>query len=504
MKLKKTFSFFLALSLAFCSSLGLIAFAKEASFEKNCPTVHVIGFMSCPLYENPGTENQKQIWPPSNDAIIGAVKEALPALVSVSVTKDWKKFSDAVIPAANKIFEPVWLNESGENDSNTGIDFSYPTKEEVLSNDKFTFEYDWRLSPLELAEQLNDFIEYICKQSGSEKVCLTAHSYGGVISLSYISIFGSDRLQGVIFDSTAIFGETYTGELLTGKIKLSLDAIKSFLSFALDGTNYKTLVSTLTELLSRAGVLDFVINFADEMLEGIKDDAIPQVVMPLFCRWPTIWAMCPDEYLENAYNYVFGEVCKGDTATYAKLIQKLHAFDNTVRKNKVSILTETEKHCRFGVYSAYGYSAVPITPTWDANGDGVIDTKYTSFGATVAPVGKKLSDEYLSGKDEKYISPDKQVDASTCLFPEQTWFISGLKHSAGHDSLEELSNAILYSNEKVTVDTFEKYPRFLAFDHRSESVDENKGEENIFVRFFKAVAELFDAIKRLFLRIFGK
>ena len=132
MKQKRLLGFFLAFILAFGSVTGLCASAKEISFEKNTPLIHVVGFMSCPLYENPGTAEEKQIWPPSNDAIIGAVKEVLPSLVSVSVTKDWKKFSKAIVPAANKLFEPVWLNENGEKDNNTGVDFSYPTKEQIL------------------------------------------------------------------------------------------------------------------------------------------------------------------------------------------------------------------------------------------------------------------------------------------------------------------------------------------------------------------------------------
>lgn len=505
MKLKKTLGVFLAFVIAFGGMLlGICASAKEISFEKNCPIIHVMGFMSNAIYENPGTDEEKPVWPPSSDAIIGAVKEVLPALVSASVTKDWKSLSKAIIPAANKLLKPAWLNESGEKGNNTDILFNYPPKSSILLADELMFRSDWRLSPIELAKQLNDFIEYVCREGECEKVCLTAHSYGGVIALSYIELFGRDRIQGIIMDSTAIFGETYTGELLSGKIELNLGAVKSFLSYVMDGTDYKLLVSTVSELLTRAGVLDFVINFADEMIQGIKDDVLPQVVVPLFCRWPSIWAMCPDEYLDDAYDYIFGELCGGDTETYARLLEQLHAFDNTVRKNKVQLLSETEKQCRFGVYSAYGYSGVPVTPSWNSSGDGVIDTKYTSFGATVAPVGEKLSDEYLAGKDEKYISPDKQVDASTCLFPEQTWFINGLKHSVNHDSLFELSCAVLYSDEKVTVDTFEKYPRFLSFDNESESVVEDKGTENIFVRFFKAVAEFFEAAKKLVLRIFKK
>ena len=118
-------------------------------------------------------------------------------------------------------------------------------------------------------------------------------------------------------------------------------------------------------------------------------------------------------------------------------------------------------------------------------------------------MGKTLSEEYLSDKDPKYISPDKQVDASTCLFPEKTWFINCLKHSSYHDSLDELSDIILYSSEEVTVDTLEKYPRFLKFDYKSESVSENKAENNnIFIRFFKAILDFFETLKKFFSKIF--
>lgn len=503
MRLKKLTCIFLALVLALGGLLGLTASAADVEYEKNCPLIYVVGFMSETIYKNPGTEQQEAVWPPSSDVILGAVKEVLPTLVTVAVTKDWDKLSEALIPAVNKFFSPVWLNKDGEVDNNTGIIFDYPSKATVLSGRELTFRYDWRLSPLEIASQLNDFIEYVCKMSGSEKVCLKAHSYGGVVTLSYIKLFGRDRLQGVVFDSTAIFGETYTGELLTGKIILSVDAIRYFLSYVLDGTDYKSLVSAATDLLSRAGVLDFVMNFADELLEGIKPRAIPEVVMPLFCRWPTIWAMCPDEYVDEAYGYVFGEACDSDPADYAKLIAKLKAYDSTVRADRLTLLKDTEEQCRFGVYSAYGYSSVPITPSWYSNGDGVIDTKYTSFGATVAPVGKTLGKDYLNDKDPKYISPDKQVDASTCLFPEKTWFINSLKHSSGHDSLDELSDIILYSSEEITVDTLEKYPRFLKFDYKSESVSENKAESsNIFIRFFKAVLDFFETLKKFFQKIF--
>ena len=96
------------------------------------------------------------------------------------------------------------------------------------------------------------------------------------------------------------------------------------------------------------------------------------------------------------------------------------------------------------------------------------------------------------------------VDSSTCLFPEKTWFIKGLKHSVNHDSLDELAAAILYSDKEVTVDTFEEYPRFLAFDNKSESVTKNEStdKENIFTKWFKAFSEFINLLKSLFQKIF--
>ena len=49
--------------------------------------------MSETIYKNPGTEQQEAVWPPSSDVILGAVKEVLPTLVTVAVTKDWDKLS---------------------------------------------------------------------------------------------------------------------------------------------------------------------------------------------------------------------------------------------------------------------------------------------------------------------------------------------------------------------------------------------------------------------------
>ena len=503
MKFKKFFASVLAVVLILSAVLPSTALAADISYSKDCPHIYVVGFMTDNLYKNPGTDEQEQIWPPKSDDILAAVKKAIPTLLIASATKEWDMLCDVLIPEVKKLFDPACLNKDGEVDNNTGIDYKIPSAGVILNSRETSFRYDWRLSPLVIADQLNDYIEYVCRVTGKEKVCLEAHSCGGVITMAYISKYGLDRVKGVVFDSTAIFGETYTGELLTGQIEVSADSVLNFLKYIMDGAEYENLINSVMELLSKAGVLGFVTDYANELVAGIRERAIPEVIMPLFCRWLTIWAMCPEKYLDEAYSYVFGEACDSDPADYEKLIAKVKAYDTTVKANKVELLKATEKSCKMGVFSSYGYSSVPITPSWDSAGDGVIDTCYTSFGATVAPVGQTLSEDYIASKDPAYISPNKQVDASTCMFPEKTWFVKDLKHSVNHNSLTELAEAILYCDEEVTVDTFEQYPRFLSFDNTSTTIVKDESSKvNMFTKWFDALNEFIKLMKSLFQKLF--
>lgn len=60
------------------------------------------------------------------------------------------------------------------------------------------------------------------------------------------------------------------------------------------------------------------------------------------------------------------------------------------------------------------------------------NTRFSSLGATVSKIGTAFSDEYIESRKalgyEKYISPDRQTDASTCVFPEYTWFLKNAIH----------------------------------------------------------------------------
>ena len=105
-------------------------------------------------------------------------------------------------------------------------------------------------------------------------------------------------------------------------------------------------------------------------------------------------------------------------------------------------------------------------------------------------------------ENKKYISPDLKIDASTCLFPERTWFIKDLHHDF-FGPLQEMSMELMRYD--TTVDN-EKYPQFLTctgenttddsslFPTTGTDEDATKPKDSIagsLIRFITAIFNLF-------------
>ena len=108
---------------------------------------------------------------------------------------------------------------------------------------------------------------------------------------------------------------------------------------------------------------------------------------------------------------------------------------------------------------------MPVYERSYVNGDMVLETELMSAGATVAPYGKTLGDDYVPEIPGK-LSPDKVIDASTCLLPENTWFIKDAPHvpcTYGSELAEMLFWLLSYEGQP-TVSTNELYPQFQYAD----------------------------------------
>ena len=507
----KLLSTLLAAILIAVPCMSVFAFAAETKSARTCPVINIHGFMASDIVANAGTDEEKLIYPMSTDEILNIVNDCVPALTQFLVTKDWDTLGNTLSSIVCGHLEGLMLDNNGDPVNNSGTPFEYPAPTSIKKNSEVSFKYDWRVDPIVSAQQLNDFINYVLECSGAEKVALNCHSLGGVIVSTYLTLYGNEKIHGVILNSTAIYGESYIGEMFKGNFTLTKEATVEYLRYCFDQIEYEDLMNGIIDTLTSAGIFSLLLPLADELLANLSDTLLPGFIVPLFGGWLTVWAMVPDEDIDAAMDYVFNTVYANSDVDRSGLIEKIENYNELVRPYKTQVLEELdEAGCRIGVFSRYGYCAVMTTPAWQNLGDGSVDTKSSSFGATTALYGETLSDDYLANVDSEYVSPDKSIDASTSMFADRTWFIKYLKHSDDEKNLEDLFNEILFAQEVVTVDTFEEYPRYLINDTQQDIIrpetetdaDTQIYAPNLFIRvvtaFLDAINFVLDFLRNLF------
>ena len=473
---------FSALTLAFVIGLGSILSlcAYAAKYSADCPYIFVHGFMGSDIYVDPSDPDSELAWPPSGDRIKEAVKDSLPVIGKLLFTHNWKNFADELIPIVVDMFSPIMLTENGELDNKSGVRWEYPKPDEIKKDSQLSFVYDWRLNPIDTAKDLNDFINYVLDCSGCRQVVLECHSYGGVVVTTYARLYGTSKVKSWAYNSTAVYGETYNGELMTGQMRFDDEALTEYLYAAFDYNDKEKLLDTLMKVLYKTGITNAACNLVNYMIDRIGMDDLSKGILPLFGRWYSIWAMIPDDKIDEAYSFVFNDVYKDDGVDRSHLKAGIDDYNTRIRPYKAQTIENINNTSNLYVIARYGYCSLFLTPSWRNPGDNTIDLKYASMGATGALYGETLSDDYIAKVPPEYISPDKTVDASTCAYPSQTWLIRNYLHADNGASMEHFIKVLLYYDGQATVDTFEEYPRFLYYDEETKEIvpDVNQSEDS--------------------------
>ncbi|MDA2929078.1 SBBP repeat-containing protein [Acidobacteria bacterium AH-259-O06] len=76
----------------------------------------------------------------------------------------------------------------------------------VESGDLFTFPYDWRKDLRGAAQRLDQWVDVILEETGSEKVILISHSTGGLVARYYATVVGSSKVDKLIQMGTPNLG----------------------------------------------------------------------------------------------------------------------------------------------------------------------------------------------------------------------------------------------------------------------------------------------------------
>ncbi len=494
--MKKILSIALALILAFSCTVPAFAWTDVNATKSQIPIIRISGDGE-PLYNKEGErimhfrgllEKNEEEEEDSSGLYASIANVLMPFLIDGIVFDEWDAYYENLQTEIGELFGDALLDNNGEPINGTGLSESRinymnqrKTEDRKIGRGYYElhdywFNYDWRLDPLAIADDFNDYVKTIKTTTGSDKVSIVSTCLGTNVVTAYIAKYGTDDIHGVCFDGGVAYGSEILSETISGKFKLDGNAIERVL---VDCANYNlfdvgSFVMATLDLLTASGALDAVKGVTKEyiyykVIEGVTS----ALALSTFFTWPNYWAAVTAEDFDTAIEYVFGEEGSEKREEYAGLIEKLENYDEVVRQNIPEIMQLIKDNgVNLGIMAKYGSQMIPVCESSDKISDQIASVYRASYGATTSTVYEPLSDDYIAerieGGFEKYISPDKQIDASTCMFPDYTWFYKGATHSNWTCYEMKIMYDVVTADRQLTVDDFE-WGQFIVYDNETDT-----------------------------------
>lgn len=512
--------------------LAVIAGFTVPSFAEPPETAFVVvsGMNTFPLYED---ETQK-VFPMTGETIAEMVLKLIIPATRFLFDMDYDKMSDGVIPALYGAFGALACDNDGNSikaiSTTVFDDGSLAGQEEFFINETsdehgvvragiekfgaentYFFNYDWRMSPLDHADRLNDFIKRVKKETGCDRVALAAFSMGGTVTMSYLYKYGSADVDSVSLCSTAFQGTTCVGSLFTGDMDINIFALMRRLAQLTRKNETENLVLYLGKLLDATGVSFALEKFVNGITDNTKTRVYDELLIPIFGHLEGLWALVDEPNYEAAKKFML------DKTANAKLIKDIDEYHYNVQQKAAEILAEAQKDTNIYIIAQYNMQGLPISETAaTSNNDYLIDAAYASGGAICADLDETLGADYVQkvADGHNHLSYDGQIDASTCMLSEHTWFIRDMGHvdypfGESTDFILRLAESEKY----LTVFDSENYPQFMQYDYAANSltpVDETKNDKtasdkayNVAVFVTELIAKFCDFMIHLITGIFA-
>ena len=307
----------------------------------------------------------------------------------------------------------------------------------------------------ELDEYINDVVFDYYPDAG--KVVLVPMSMGAAMVSQYLYDYGSKaqvaRVVSIVgcWNGSDIVADLIEGKLIENSAELFYnDMLPMFM-----GDFTGNLLNLLLHL------------FHKENLSALIYDVLSAVCDEFLLKTPTLMALVP------SYRY---DAIREEYLTregYENVLEQLDIYHEAQSNLKTRMeALNREQGIDFYFISGYnlGYGASInsdynifkfIYSSNKVNSDEIINIGSTAPGTTSVPAGQELDEEYLASADEKYISPDKSVDVSTCYYPDHCWLFDGQKHELGDNNVAiNLAFEIAKGNITSTADCEETYPQF--------------------------------------------
>ena len=435
-----------------------------------------------------------------NDNLKQSVANVLTPFVLGIISGNYDEYYAKLEQEVTELADLIRMDENGDPRYGTDISaadyesnrrgMTTPNRKTAYDYTEYHFWYDWRRDPMAVADELDAYIEGVCAMTGFDQVGLSGRCLGSNFVLAYLAKYGDKgRIAGLGLDAGMMDGEDPVSEAISGKFKTDGDSVNRFITDmeAFNGLSIDPVIKEVVDFLEHAQILTAVsaavkMDLYDKVVEGVTS----ALALSTMFTMPAYWSCVSNRDYDDAMLYVFGPEGSEKRQQYAGLIEKIEAYHNTVGLHVHDLLKAyTNNGMKIGVVAKYGIQMIPICESRNLVADNLVSVKNASMGATTSMVYNTLSNDYIAQREAegkgKYISPDKQIDASTCLFPDSTWFIKGAEHADWTDAENAILCTVITADTQLTVDDF-PYTQFMVYDNDAKTMsamtDENESTEN--------------------------
>ncbi len=335
-----------------------------------------------------------------------------------------------------------------------------PLVDEIGEDHVYFFTFNLVGDPMDSADELDEYIETVKKQTGHDKVTLLPISLGGTILTAYIEKYGHGKIDRIVnavacLDGTDIVADFFAREWRLDDEYLYHQFMSNIFVESEGSPTLGYLINTLLHIIPRSGV--------NALLSG----ATSAVLDTLMLNCPQFWAMLPSyRYDALAARYLADKpVLKERTDRFqtARLNLRQNILDAVADGVKVDSIAGANLDLGEEMYRYFNI----VASAEKVNSDGIVNLSSTTLGATGA-AGKSTLDDvdyekniYCTNPGHNHVSPDNMVDTSTAILPENTWVFLNQHHEVGYnDVVLNLAKAIILGEVTNVNDNPEMYPQF--------------------------------------------
>ena len=539
--MKKMIRRLLTFALCLLMLLPVVALGVQAATIVDLPIVYVLG-----KYAEVWNADETQRLYPLDPPIMQDIKDNAGSIflsfqAANNNLSSWKNCADKIYDTIAPRYEPLMMDDNGNPRNGTH------TKKVEIAPDKvgkrsgywlhdYEFSYDSRLDPYVNAQLLYSFIDQVLYTTQKSKVNLVGRCLGTTIVATYLTEYGCSKINSCVFYAAAFNGVYVMDGFFTSDYDINYNRVQYYLKNGKSEMvgNFET-IQNYADGIDTASMFDWFLSSANSGLQNMKPYLFPRLTLALFGTWPGHWAMVSKDAFQKALKTTLADTPE-NAAKYAGLIRKVERYQNNVMaKFPQTLETCRQRGMKVAIISKYNLPLPPLSPNSSMQADGTVELRTMSLGATAGNVGEQLTRsqlndvkesgsmaEFIQGKqiilDSKtnaaavkrsnYLSKDNMVDASTCQYPDYTWFIKNCPHATYPHDIELLILDICRSPEQYTITTNSKYPQFMVF--KNGEIEEVTGpdsgnipQQTASSSFFKRIADWIIEFSRKIMAFFG-